>query len=108
MKKQINKVQFLEPKIVISGDSYENTIFNRWNDGRWQNSSKPTAKNDLNNSVFLDGDWCLDASPFQVTEETKAMVIRNICYMLNSFLHCSAYENVNRTVQEIVDEIMML
>ena len=62
----------------------------------------------LNNSVFLDGDWCLDASPFQVTEETKAMVIRNICYMLNSFLHCSAYENVNRTVQEIVDEIMML
>ena len=51
-------------------------------------------KNDLNNSVFLDGDWCWDASPFQVTEETKAMVIRNICYLLNSFLHCSAYENV--------------
>lgn len=48
----------------------------------------------LNNSVFLDGDWCWDASPFQVTEETKAMVIRNICYLLNSFLHCSAYENV--------------
>ena len=62
----------------------------------------------LPNSVFLDGDWCWDASPFQVTEETKAMVIRNICYMLNSFLHCSAYGNVNRTVQEIVDEIMML
>ena len=51
-------------------------------------------KQDLPNSVFLDGDWCWDASPFQVTEETKAMVTDNICYLLNSFLHCSAYENV--------------
>lgn len=51
-------------------------------------------KKDLNNSVFLDGDWCWDASPFQVTDETKAMVVHNICYLLNSFIHCSAYENV--------------
>ncbi len=51
-------------------------------------------KKDLANSVFLDGDWCWDASPFQVTDETKAMVLDNICYLLNSFLHCSAYENV--------------
>lgn len=51
-------------------------------------------KKDLPNSVFLDGDWCWDASPFQVTEETKAMVTDNICYLLNNFLHCSAYENV--------------
>ena len=51
-------------------------------------------KKDLTNSVFLDGDWCWDASPFQVTEETKEMVVRNICYLLNSFLHCSAYENI--------------
>ena len=48
----------------------------------------------LPNSVFLDGDWCWDASPFQVTEETKDMVIDNICYLLNNFLHCSAYENI--------------
>ena len=51
-------------------------------------------KQDLPNSVFLDGDWCWDSSPFQVTDETKAMVIDNICYQLNNFLHCSAYENV--------------
>lgn len=51
-------------------------------------------KAELNNSVFLDGDWCWDASPFQVTEETKAMVTDNICYLLNNFLRCSAYENV--------------
>ena len=51
-------------------------------------------KVDLPNSVFLDGDWCWDASPFQVTEETKAMVTDNICYLLNNFLCCSAYENI--------------
>jgi len=51
-------------------------------------------KHDLPNAVFLDGAWCCDASPFQVTEETKAMVTENICYLLNQFLHCSAYENV--------------
>ena len=37
-------------------------------------------KQDLPNSVFLDGDWCWDASPFQVTDETKAMVTNNICF----------------------------
>lgn len=35
-----------------------------------------------------------DANPFQVTEETKTMVIDNICYLLNNFIHCSAYENI--------------
>ena len=51
-------------------------------------------KMDLPNSVFLDGDWCWDANPFQVTEETKTMVLDNICYLLNSFLRCSAYEHI--------------
>lgn len=67
-------------------------------------------KKDLTNSVFLDGDWCWDASPFQVTEETKEMVIHNICYLLNSFLHCSAYENVIfcwvMHEQSIIDDII--
>lgn len=48
----------------------------------------------LPNSVFLDGDWCWDANPFQVNEETKRMVMQNICFMLNQFLHCSVYDNV--------------
>ena len=48
----------------------------------------------LPDSVFLDGDWCWDADPFQVTEETISMVMDNICYLLNNFLHCSAYKNV--------------
>ncbi len=48
----------------------------------------------LQNSVFLDGDWCWDAHPFQVTEETKEMVLENICAVLNNFLKCSVYDNV--------------
>lgn len=51
-------------------------------------------KQQLNRSVFLDGDWCWDAHPFQVTEETKEMVLNNICAVLNNFLKCSAYENI--------------
>ena len=39
-------------------------------------------KNQLNNSVFLDGDWCWDAHPFLVTDETKKMVMHNICFLL--------------------------
>jgi broad-specificity NMP kinase len=51
-------------------------------------------KNKLNKSVFLDGDWCWDMHPFQVTEETKHMVIENICFLLNNFMKCTAYENI--------------
>lgn len=51
-------------------------------------------KQTLDRSVFLDGDWCWDAHPFQVTDETKEMVLRNICAVLNNFLQCSAYENI--------------
>lgn len=67
-------------------------------------------KIELKNSVFLDGDWCWDSNPFQVTEETKTMVTDNICYLLNNFLRCTAYENVIfcwvMHQQEIIDSIM--
>lgn len=48
----------------------------------------------LPKNVFLDGDWCWDASPFAVTEETKEMALDNVCHLLSNFLRCSAYENV--------------
>lgn len=51
-------------------------------------------KQELTDCVFLDGDWCWDADPFQVNKETKAMVLENICFLLNQFLHCSAYQNI--------------
>ena len=48
----------------------------------------------LPNAVLLDGDWCWDADPFIVSNETKCMVVNNIAYLLTSFLTCSAYKNV--------------
>lgn len=51
-------------------------------------------KKKMDSSVFLDGDWCWDANPFQVTEETKCMVLDNICYLLNNFIQCTAYKNI--------------
>ena len=51
-------------------------------------------KKKLNRAVFLDGDWCWDAEPFIVNDETKAMVLDNICHMLNNFIACTAYENI--------------
>lgn len=51
-------------------------------------------KRKLRDCVMLDGDWCWDSDPFKVSEETKAMVLDNITYLLNSFIKCSAYSNV--------------
>ena len=67
-------------------------------------------KKRLCRSVCLDGDWCWDSDPFQVTEETKRMVMKNICFLLNSFLHCSAYEHIIfcwvMHTQQIIDDIL--
>ena len=67
-------------------------------------------KRKLDNSVFLDGDWCWDAHPFQVTEETKKMVLENICFLLNQFIHCSAYQNIIfcwvMHEQSIIDQLL--
>ena len=70
-------------------------------------------KKDLPHCAFLDGDWCWDADPFQVTEETKKMVIDNICHVLNNFLHCSLYENIifcwvmheQRIIDSIIEDL---
>lgn len=32
--------------------------------------------------------------PFRVTEVTKRVVLDNICYALNNFLTCGAFENI--------------
>ena len=48
----------------------------------------------LQPSAFLDGDWCWYMNPFRVTDETKHMVENNICFLINSFLSCSEYENI--------------
>ena len=67
-------------------------------------------KRKLNNSVFLDGDWCWDMNPFIVNDETKTMVMNNICYLLNNFIESSVYENIIfcwvMHEQNIIDEIL--
>ena len=75
---------------------------------------KTTVCRELNRmlpaSVMLDGDWCWCADPFQVTTETKHMVLDNICHLLGNFLRCSAYENVILCwvmhERAIIDEIL--
>jgi len=67
-------------------------------------------KKKLPNCVFLDGDWCWDMQPFQITLETKQMVMENICFLLNQFIRCSVYENIIfcwvMHNQEIINEIL--
>ncbi|HIS25919.1 MAG TPA: AAA family ATPase [Candidatus Pullilachnospira intestinigallinarum] len=67
-------------------------------------------KEKLEKSVFLDGDWCWDMHPFQVTEETKRMVQENILFLLNNFLGCSAYDHVIFCwvlhQQQIIDDLL--
>ncbi len=48
----------------------------------------------LDNAVFLDGDWCWDMDPFQVTSQTKTMVLNNICALLRNFLSCPVLDNI--------------
>ncbi len=59
--------------------------------------------------AFLDGDWCWDMSPFLVTPETKALVLDNICHILNNFLGCDVFHNIVFTwvmhQQEILDHL---
>jgi len=66
----------------------------------------------LPNCVFLDGDWCWYADPWIVTDETKIMSKKNMSFLLNSFLDCSAYENVIfcwvMHVESIMDDVLSL
>lgn len=48
----------------------------------------------LPQNVFLDGDWCWDALPFVVTDETKRVVIDNIIHIINNYISCSVYQNI--------------
>lgn len=49
---------------------------------------------DLDHSVFLDGDWCWNMDPFVVNQDTKNMVLDNITHCLNNFIHTPGIENI--------------
>ena len=67
----------------------------------------------LPQAVFLDGDWCWMMSPFQVQDQTKAMVMDNIVYLLNQFLAQACFDHVlfswvmdqPETVQQIYNRL---
>lgn len=48
----------------------------------------------LENSVWLDGDWCWMMNPFIVNDENKEMVLDNITHLLRNFLMNSSLEYV--------------
>lgn len=48
----------------------------------------------LEPGVYLDGDWCWNMNPFRVTDETRAMVLDNITFMLSRFLACPELDYV--------------
>ena len=67
-------------------------------------------KKELENAVFLDGDWCWDLHPFRVTPATQAMVMKNIHAMLTNFLRCPDIDNILfcwvMHQQSIVDDVL--
>ena len=72
----------------------KNLIFINGTMGVGKTATSKILLKSLPNCVFLDGDWCWFADPWTVTDETKRMMYNNTGYLLNSFLDCSAYENV--------------
>ena len=78
--------------------------------GVGKTATSKELKSMLPSSVMLDGDWCWDADPFTVTDETREMVVDNICHLLNNFIACSAYDNVIfcwvMHEQSIIDNIL--
>lgn len=65
---------------------------------------------DLDHSVFLDGDWCWNMDPFVVNQDTKNMVLNNITHCLNNFIHTPGIENIIfcwvMHKQDIIDQII--
>ena len=69
-----------------------------------------SLQSNIENCVFLDGDWCFDFHPFTVTDETKQMILENISFLLRQFLNCSLCQTVLfcwvMHEQQIIDAIL--
>ncbi len=65
---------------------------------------------ELNNSVWLDGDWCWSINPFVVNEENKAMVEDNIRYLLGNFMRNNSIKYIIFSwvlhTEELMDKVL--
>ena len=48
----------------------------------------------MNNSAFVDSDYCRMIYPFEFSDELKAIVEDNMATMLINYLKCSSIENI--------------
>lgn len=48
----------------------------------------------MEKTVWLDGDWCWMMNPWNIDDDNKEMVIRNIKYILKNYLQNSHFENI--------------
>lgn len=64
----------------------------------------------LENAAFLDGDWCWYMHPWVFSNENKKMVINNIQFLLNGYLHNSTFKTVVfawvMDQQQVIDDIL--
>ncbi|WML37666.1 AAA family ATPase [Clostridium sp. OS1-26] len=62
--------------------------------GVGKTATSKTLYKKLENSVWLDGDWCWMMNPFIVNDENKEMVLDNIAHLLRNFLMNSSLKYV--------------
>ncbi len=62
--------------------------------GIGKTSSSQLLYQQLNNSAWLDGDWCWMINPFKVTDENKRMVEDNIIHVLLNYINNSSLDYI--------------
>lgn len=69
----------------------------------------------LNNTVYLDGDWCWFTAPWILNQETRETALKNIVFMLNNFIDVKSYDNIifswilhsDETINSITSKLKM-
>ena len=72
----------------------KNLIFINGTMGAGKSAVSRELKKILAPSFFLDGDWCWDMEPFVPDAAERALVLRNIAFLLNSYLAFDGRGNV--------------
>ena len=72
----------------------KNLIFVNGVMGAGKSAVSRELKKFLAPSFFLDGDWCWDMEPFEAGEAERALVMRNIAFLLNGYLSFEERGNV--------------